>query len=252
MNFSHNKKQFISLIKNKKNFIFYKKIDRLKSDPIPECIRIVEKNKYSFLYESVEKGKEKGQYSICGYKTLKTIQVKNNLKTKKSVKKNNKYSISDINFLDIDKEINKYKFKKNKNLPPMSGAFFGYIAYENIYNVEKINKFRKRNLINTPAVILFIPEILLIYDNINQSLFILKHFISEKNNDLDYEKHVNELNKIEVKINKRKKENFYDLNKIKSLKIKSNITKKTFINNVKKQEIHKRWRYIPGGAKSTI
>ena len=44
MNFSHNKKQFISLLKNKKNFIFYKKINKFKSDPIPECIKIVEKN----------------------------------------------------------------------------------------------------------------------------------------------------------------------------------------------------------------
>ena len=78
MNFSHNKKQFISLLKNKKNFIFYKKINKFKSDPIPECINIVEKNKHSFLYESVEKGKDKGRYSICGYKSLKEIKVKNN------------------------------------------------------------------------------------------------------------------------------------------------------------------------------
>ena len=32
----------------------------------------------------------------------------------------------------------KSKFKKNKNLPPMVGTFFGFLSYENIYNIEKI------------------------------------------------------------------------------------------------------------------
>ena len=67
MNFSHTKNQYLTFFKNKKNFIFFKKIKNLKFNPIPEFINIVEKNDFSFLYESVEKGKEKGRYSICGY-----------------------------------------------------------------------------------------------------------------------------------------------------------------------------------------
>ncbi len=87
MRFSHNKKQFLSKKKNKKNFIFYKKINRFKYDPIPEFIQIVENNTFSFLYESVEKGKEKGRYSICGFKSIKTIQVKNKPESQKKNKK---------------------------------------------------------------------------------------------------------------------------------------------------------------------
>ena len=49
-------------------------------------------------------------------------------------------------FLKIDRTISKYKFLKDKKLPPMAGAFFGYISYENIYNIEDISKFKKRML----------------------------------------------------------------------------------------------------------
>ena len=231
MNFSHDKKKFIKHIKSKNNFIFYKKINKLKSSPISQFIHIVEKNNYSFLYESVEKGKEKGRYSICGYKSIKTIEISDKSQNKKIIKKkfNN---VLNIPFSNINKTINKYKFKKEKNLPPMSGAFFGYIAYENIYNVEKISERKKKNVIKTPGVILFIPEILVIYDNVKKSLYILKHFINENKNQIKYDENVKELNALEKSLKSKSKKELFDLNKIKKLKIKSNVTKKKFINNI--------------------
>ena len=50
MNFSHTKNQYLTFFKNKNNFIFFKKIKKFKSDPIPEFINIVENNNFSFLY----------------------------------------------------------------------------------------------------------------------------------------------------------------------------------------------------------
>ena len=105
MNFSHNKKKFIKDIKSKNNFIFYKKINKFKSSPISQFINIVEKNNFSFLYESVEKGKEKGRYSICGYKSIKTIEISDKSQNKKIIKKkfNN---VLNIQFSNINKTIN--------------------------------------------------------------------------------------------------------------------------------------------------
>ena len=77
MRFSHNKKQFNLQIKKKENFIFFKKVKLVEDDPIPGFIQIVEDNPYSFLYESVEKRKEKGRFSICGYQSIKTLTLKN-------------------------------------------------------------------------------------------------------------------------------------------------------------------------------
>ena len=73
MSLSHNRKQYNSEIINKTNFVFWKKINKFKNDPINELINIVQKNKFSFLYESVEKGREKGRYTICSFDSINTI-----------------------------------------------------------------------------------------------------------------------------------------------------------------------------------
>ena len=238
MNFSHTKNQYLTFFKNKNNFIFFKKIKKFKSDPIPEFINIVENNNFSFLYESVEKGKEKGRYSICGYNTIKTIQINNRKKAKeKKLSSTNKNA-----FLKIDRTISKYKFLKDKKLPPMAGAFFGYISYENIYNIEDISKFKKKNTLMTPELILFIPQILIVYDNVSNSLYILKHFLSGVKKAQEYEQVLNELNVIENNLYKKEKNHTINLNKKKRLKIKSNITKSKFINNIKKAK-----KYIKAG-----
>ncbi len=238
MNFSHTKNQYLTFFKNKKNFIFFKKIENFKSDPIPEFINIVEKNNFSFLYESVEKGKDKGRYSICGYNTIKTIQInnRNNAKEKK---------LSSINksiFLKIDRTIGKYKFLKDKKLPPMAGAFFGYISYENIYNIEDISKFKKENTLMTPELILFIPQILIIYDNFSNSLYILKHFLPGIKKTQKYEEVLKELNNVEISLYKKSNNHVINLKKKKRVKIKSNITRSKFIYNIKKAK-----EYIKAG-----
>ena len=61
----------------------------------------------------------------------------------------------------------------------MSGSFFGYIAYENIYNVEKL-QISVKNDLNTPDILLFLPRILIVLDNHTNNLFILKHFYPMK------------------------------------------------------------------------
>ena len=60
MPFSHNRNQYNLQISKKNNFVFYKKINNFNYDPTFEFINIVENEKFSFLYESVEKGKDKG------------------------------------------------------------------------------------------------------------------------------------------------------------------------------------------------
>ena len=75
MTLSHSKKEFLKYKKLQKNFLFFEKISNFKFDPIPKFMEIVNTTNFSFLYESVEKGKDKGRYSFCGYQEIDKIPV---------------------------------------------------------------------------------------------------------------------------------------------------------------------------------
>ncbi len=242
MSFSHNKQQFNSLFKKKSNFVFFKEIKKLNYDPIPHFLNFVEKNRYAFLYESVEKGTDKGRYSICGYNSITTLSLKGKSLTISYGKNKKTLKIQDNPLNKVDEIIKSFNFKKKSKLPPMAGAFFGYVSYENIYNIEKIQKYRKSNKLKTPDLILFIPEILLIYDNFTSTLFILRHFVSKFRNKVNYENLVENINNIQDKISTKVKAIEFNLQKKKDLKIKSNIKKSRFLQNIIKAK-----RYIKNG-----
>ncbi len=232
MSFSHNKEKFNHYLKNKKNFVFFKKIESYKRDIVPNLIKIVKQNQYSFLYESVEKGKEKGRYTICGYNSIKKIELKKNKLVVASGHKKTKLSVEKNPLNKIDLIIKKNKFKKKKNLPPMVGSFFGFISYENIYKVESVNKFKKRNTLNTPDIILFIPKYLIVYDNLEETLFIIRHIIPKKN--ISFGHVLNKISRIENMIEEETNRKIIDLQKSKKIKIRSNFTKSNFIKIIKK------------------
>ena len=232
MKFSHNKEQFDTQIKKKENFIFFKKINKFNFDPIPEFIKIVDQNKLSFLYESVEKGKDKGRYTICGYNSIKTIISKKNRLNIKDAKSKRTLTMPNGPLKKIDEVIKKTKFSKRGVLPPMAGSFFGYIAYENIFNVEKIGNRKKINNLNNPDLILFIPKFLIIFDNISKSLFLIEHFIGNDAKKRGFNETIDNLNKIESNIKNNVKITYIDHKKKKNIKIKSNIKKSQFIKNI--------------------
>ena len=238
---SHTKSEFQNNLKNKKKFIFYKKIKIYNLDPIPVFMNIVDKKKYSFLYESVEKRKNKGRYSFCGSGALtiiknkgKTLYLTDNKKTK--IIRKNKNILEKIN-----KIISEYKFIDSKNLPPMTSAFFGYLSYENINNVENIIKNKKINDLSIPDSLLFIPETLIIFDNQKNDLFITKTIL-RKSSYLDYESITSQYEKILLTIKSKIDFDKLKINKKVKLFPKSNMSKSKYISNVNKAK-----KYIKNG-----
>ena len=217
----------------KKNQVLYK-IKKVKNDH--EIIKLIDDflvEKNSFIFESVEKGKIKGRYTIFGRNPDKIWEFNNNysylIQNKKKIKiKGNPEKL-------IEKIIEDFKFKTPSVLPPISSLISGYFSYDSIRYIEKIPNTCKDDL-KLPDVRLLRPRTLIIYDNLKKKIFyIINVFNDEKitNFSKKYTQVQNELNSLyNNNFNIKKKNNI----KKSSLRIniKSNTSKSSFLNMVKK------------------
>ncbi len=225
--------EFKKLHKNKKNQIIFYSIDTNGINEINNLINnfLIENN--SFIFESVEKGKIKGRYTIFGKNPDKIWEFNNN----KSYlfTNNNKKQLFGQPKKIIEKIIDDFKFKVPKNLPPISSLISGFFSYDIIRYIEKIPNKCKDDL-KIPDARLLRPKTLVIHDNEKKKLyFIINCFKDEKINNYK-KKYLDIQNEIEnlIVISKFKLNNIQQTIKNYKIKIKSNITKKKFINNVKK------------------
>jgi anthranilate synthase component 1 len=136
---------------------------------------LVEKN--SFIFESVEKGKIKGRYTIFGKNPDKIWEFNNNnsyLIEDKS-KKRIKGSPDKI----IEKIIESFNFKTPTSLPPICSLISGYFSYDSIRYIEKIpNKCKDEKKL--PDVRLLRPQTVIIHDNLKKKIFYIVNVFKDK------------------------------------------------------------------------
>ena len=217
--------------KQKKNQILYLSSRVSGNNEIINLINnfLVEKN--SFVFESVEKGKIKGRYTIFGKKPDKIWEFNKNksyiIKNKKKTK------IDGSPGENIEKIIENFKFKIPSSLPKISSILAGYFSYDIIRYIERIPDNCKDDL-GLPDARIIRPKVLIIHDNLEKKIFYIYNcFADEKISN--YEKKYSEiLRELEFNIFQSRLNINKVTNKVKIGKIKSNISKKKFMNNVKK------------------
>ncbi len=189
---------------------------------------LIEKN--SFIFESVEKGKIKGRYTILGrnpdyiweFQGSKCKQIMNN---KIKILKSSPKKI-------IDQILENFKFDIPKELPNISSIISGYFSYDIIRYIEKIPNKCKDDL-NIPDVRLIRPKSLIILDNLEKKIHFIRNFFKEEQVKNYFETFESIKSDIENLILLANSKNFYEREKKKlKVKIKSNISKKRFLNNV--------------------
>ena len=226
---------FSSFKKNhklKKNQLIYKVQpckDYTKVENIFNFI-LVEKN--SFIFESVEKGKTRGRYTIVGLKPDKIWDINKNIITEKFEGKNKIIKQKPLNFLN--NLIHNFNFKIPKEVPKMAAMLVGYFSYDIIRYVEKISDKCIDDL-KIPDVRLSRPKNLIIYDNLKKKIFFIENIYAETKIKNYFDKY---------NLIKRNFDIFDDYSNIKmpvkfihkknTNKIKSNISKNQFKNYVKK------------------
>ena len=228
---NRNFKDFKFRHRSKKNQIIYTSKKVKNDDEVLNLIDnfLIEKN--SFIFESVEKGKIKGRYTIFGKNPDKIWEFNNNnsylIKNKKKIKLRNKPDQL------IEKIIEEFKFETPKKLPKICSLISGYFSYDSIRYVEKIPNKCKNDL-QLPDVRLLRPRTLVIYDNLKKEIFYIVNIFNDekiKNYVKKYEEIKIELSKLLIQSTLKITDNSSKkINKI--IKVKSNTSKNKFIKMV--------------------
>ena len=119
---------FKSQHKKNINQIIYHQLKSNGDKIIKNLINNFLKEKNSFIFESVEKGKIKGRYTIFG-KNPDKIWEFNNMDCF-IYKKNKKKKIKGNPKKVIEKIVEDFNFKIPNNLPPLSSLLSGYFSYD--------------------------------------------------------------------------------------------------------------------------
>ena len=238
---NRNFKDFKFRHRSKKNQIIYTK-KKVKNDF--DTLNLIDnflEEKNSFIFESVEKGKIKGRYTIFGKNPDKIWEFNNNnsylIKNEKKIKLKSKPAEL------IEKIIEDFKFETPKKLPKICSLISGYFSYDSIRYIERIPN-RCKNDLKLPDVRLLRPRILMIHDNLKKEIFyIINIFKDEKINN--YKKKYNEVRSelFRLSIQSSIKNLFNKTEKInKNIKVKSNTSKKKFLKMINKAK-----KYIRSG-----
>ena len=236
MKLSTNLERFKKLHKKKFNQTIHFSIRCKNYKFIENLYKFILVKKNSFIFESVEKGKVRGRYTIIGFNPDKIINIKNN----KIIEDNfNRKKLVKQNILNyLNKLLKNFKVKSPKELPRMSSMLVGYFSYDIIRLIEKIPNSCSDD-INIPDIRLMRPKNLIIYDNFKGKIFFIENiFEDQKIEDYqtEYNKIGNNLKELSHYGNIPLPTNFYRPSK--KINIKSNITKSRFKKIVRKAKTY--------------
>ena len=210
-------------LKKKHQILFFKK-KCTNYKRVENLFRLLLVEKNSFLFESVEKGINRGRFTIIGLNPDKIWDINKNKITisfggkNKIIKKNPLIYLNSL--------INNFKLKIPRGIPMMSTMLVGYFSYDVIRYIENIPNSCKDDL-QIPDVRLSRPTNLIIYDNFKKIIYYIENIFSDTSIKDYLRKYYEILNKFK---NFQDYENIMMPEKItykkNSNKIKSNISKK--------------------------
>ena len=241
MNLNRSFKDFKFRHRSNKNQIIYTSKKIKEDEEILNLIDNFLSEKNSFIFESVEKGKIKGRYTIFGKNPDKIWEFRN--KDSYLIQNDKKIKLKDKPENLIEKIIEEFKFETPKSLPKLCSLISGYFSYDSIRYIEKIPNNCKDDL-NIPDVRLLRPRTLIIHDNLKKEIFfIINIYKDEKIRDYKkkYDEIRSDLFRLLIQSSIKNIDNRTQL-KSNNIKVKSNTSKNKFL-----QMVNKAKRYIKLG-----
>jgi len=228
--------------KDKKNQIIFHKSKCQNNKIIENIINNFLIKKNSFIFESVEKRKFRGRYTIIGADPDKIWEF--NKKKIHIIENNKKKLIKGDPYSFLKKLIENFNFILPKNLPPLSSLLVGYFSYDIIRYIEKIPDECLDDL-KIPDIRLLRPKTIIIHDNQKKQIyFIVNCFADEQINNYEnyYSKMLQNIHFLKNLTFNYTLQNKIKVKSIKKINVKSNISKDRF-----KKMVIKAKKYIKKG-----
>ena len=215
MNINTNLSNFKKKHKIKKNQSIFHKANCKNNKIIENIINNFLIKKNSFIFESVEKRRFRGRYTIIGADPDKIWEF--NKKTIHIIENNKIKLVKDSPYPFLRKLIENFNFPLPKNLPPLSSLLVGYFSYDIIRYIEKIPDTCVDDL-KIPDIRIMRPKTVIIHDNLKKKIyFIANCFADEPINN--YENHYSKLIQ-NIHLLKNLAFNYTSQNKIKERNVK--------------------------------
>ena len=242
MNINTSFSNFKKKHKKKQNQILFHKSSYNKKNIIENIINTVLIKKNSFIFESVEKRRIRGRFTIIGADPDKIWEF--NKKKIYLIDKKNKKLINKSPYLFLRKLIENFNFPLPKNIPPICSLLAGYFSYDIIRYIEKIPNKCIDDL-KIPDIRLMRPKTIIIHDNLYKKIyFIINCFADEKINNYKkyYEDQIKKIELIKNLTFNYKNKYIIPKNKNRKIVVKANISKNKF-----KKIVLKAKKYIKNG-----
>lgn len=214
--------------KNKKSYTIYTELFSDFHTPISVIYKLKQKSKKCFLLESVTGSENWGRYSFIGFEPKETL-----------VAKNSKIYIDDVlvekDIIEVIIErLSIYSNSDNDNLPPFTGGYVGYFAYDSISYFEEAIKMTSDKVIDNNDIELQLYDTIIAFDHLKKKIFIIKNILSDSL-EKNYKQGVLEINAIKEILNETV---IFKDNKVEIGEFSSNHTMEEFCNNVTTAKHH--------------
>jgi len=242
MNINTNLTKFRRKHKNKKNQIIFFKTKCKDNKIIDNIINNFLIKKNSFIFESVEKRRIRGRYTIIGSDPDKIWEF--NKKKIYLIEKNIKKIIKKSPYTFLKKLIEDFNFPLPKNVPPICSLLAGYFSYDIIRYIEKIPDKCNDDL-KIPDIKLMRPKTIIIHDNLLKKIyFIINCFADEKitNHQQYFLRQIQNLSSLKNLCFNYNYKKLIKKTNAKKIEVRSNISKEKF-----KKIVAKAKKYIKNG-----
>jgi len=244
MKVNTNLPNFIKKHKKKKNQIIFHKVDCKNNKVIENIISNFLLKKNSFIFESVEKRRIRGRYTIIGADPDKIWEFNKN---KICIIQNDKKKfINGSPYIFLKKLIENFNFPVPKDVPSLASLLVGYFSYDIIRYIEKIPNKCIDDL-KIPDIRLLRPKTIIIHDNLLKKIYFITNCFADENIN-NYKKYyfkqiknISFIKNLAFSSFNEKTRNSQKNKKV-IAKVKSNISKKRF-----KEIVLKAKKYIQKG-----